>query len=278
MALPLARSERNTLSWRVVSAVVMMPAAVGVVWLGSWIFVVGAAVFGGLMYWEWQGFCESGSHGASISRTAGIAGCVAGPLLVPLLSVGGAVAAWVALSVFFTVLVVVGRRPHPAFLGAGFAFILAGVMLMIWIRVAPADGLVTMFWILLLVSATDTGGYFAGRTIGGPKLAPRVSPKKTWAGLIGGMAAAALVGAGVAVAIGRDGVIAVALVSAGLAVVAQAGDLIVSKAKRKFGVKDSSDLIPGHGGLLDRLDGYLTVMPTVALIFWLGGGSPLSWL
>ena len=256
----------------------MMPAAVGVVWLGSWLYVGLAAAFGGLLYWEWQGFCESGLRARTISWTAGIAGCVAGPLLVPLLGVGSAIASWAALSVLFLGLVVLGRRPHPAFLGAGFAFILASVMLMVWVRAVPADGFVTLLWILLLVTATDTGAYFTGKTIGGPKLAPRLSPKKTWAGLIGGMAAAGLVGVGVTVATGREGVILVALVSAGLAVVAQAGDLIVSKAKRSFGVKDSSDLIPGHGGFLDRLDGYLTVMPTVALIFWLGGGSPLSWL
>lgn len=256
----------------------MMPVAVGVVWLGSWYYAGFAAVVGGLMYWEWQGFCESPARGATVSRIAGIAGCVAGPLLVPMLDAAGVIAAWVALLGILVVLVVAGRRPHSAFLGAGMAAILASVMLMVWIREIPTDGRVTMLWVLLLVTATDTGAYFAGRSIGGPKLAPRVSPKKTWAGLIGGMAAAALVGAGVTVAWGGEGVITVALVSAALAVVAQIGDLSVSKAKRSFGVKDSSNLIPGHGGVLDRLDGYLTVAPAVALISWLGGGSPLSWL
>ncbi len=253
----------------------MMPVALGVVWLGSWYYAGFAAAIGGLMYWEWQGFCESPARGANLSRTAGIAGCMTGPLLV---DVAGVISVWVALSGILLVLVVVERRPHAAFLGAGMAAILASVMLMVWIREIPADGRVTMLWVLLLVTATDTGAYFAGRSIGGPKLAPRVSPKKTWAGLIGGMAAAALVGAGVTVAWGGEGVITVALVSAALAVVAQIGDLSVSKAKRSFGVKDSSNLIPGHGGVLDRLDGYLTVAPAVALISWLGGGSPLSWL
>lgn len=189
------------------------------IWLGSWFCASLAAAFGGLMYWEWQGFCKSAAPGPGISRTAGIAGCVAGPLLIPLFAAGGAIAAWAALSVIFTVLVLVERRPHAAFLGAGFAGILASVMLMVWFRMAPDAGLVTLIWILLLVSATDTGAYFAGRAIGGPKLAPRLSPKKTWAGLIGGMAAAALVGVGITLVAGRDGVIVVALTSAGKSVV-----------------------------------------------------------
>lgn len=277
MALPLVQSDKNTLSWRLISAAVMMPASLGAIWTGSWLFVVIAAAFGGLMFWEWQGFCESGSRNTSISWTGGIAGCVAGPILVHLLSVDYAVAAWAGLAALFGVSVMIERRPHPAFLGAGFAFVLAAVMLMVWVREAPVDGFETLLWILLLVTATDTGAYFAGRAIGGPKLAPRLSPKKTWAGLIGGMTAAALVGAGLAIATGRDAVVALAFTSAGLAVVAQVGDLTVSKAKRSFDVKDSSTLIPGHGGFLDRLDGYLTVMPAVALISWIGGGSPLSW-
>lgn len=255
-----------------------MPVAIGAVWLGSWFFAAVAAALCGLMYWEWQGFCKSGSRVGGVSWVTGIAGCVVGPLLVPVLGTGGAIAAWAALSVVFSVSAVVERRAHPVFLGAGFAFILAGAMLMVWLRVLSTDGRETLLWILFLVTATDTGAYFAGRTIGGPKLAPRVSPKKTWAGLIGGMAAAAFVGAVVAMAAGGDGIVTVALVSAGLAVVAQAGDLTVSKAKRSFNVKDSSDLIPGHGGFLDRLDGFLTVIPTVAVMYWLGGGGPLQWL
>lgn len=255
-----------------------MPAAIGAVWLGSWIFVVGAAALCGLMYWEWQGFCKSGSRIGGVSRVTGIGGCIAGPLLVPVLPTGGAIAVWAALSVIFAVSAVAERQAHPAFLGAGFAFILAGGMLVVWLRVMSTDGRETLFWILFLVTATDTGAYFAGRTFGGPKLAPRVSPKKTWSGLTGGMAAAALVGAIVAMAAGRDGIVSVALVSAGLAVVAQAGDLTVSKAKRSFDVKDSSNLIPGHGGILDRLDGFLTVIPAVAVLYWLGGGGPLLWL
>ncbi len=116
-----------------------------------------------------------------------------------------------------------------------------------------------------IVIATDTGAYFAGRTFGGPKIAPKISPSKTWSGLAGGMLAAAILASAVgshfeAFAIWQP------LVGAGLAVVAQAGDFFESWMKRRAGVKDSGSLIPGHGGLLDRADGLLAVLFAVAIL------------
>jgi len=136
---------------------------------------------------------------------------------------------------------------------------------------------------LLLVWATDIGAYAIGRRLGGPLLWPRWSPRKTWAGLIGGAGCAALAGWGTARALmyidplGISSVLPLVLVSAGLAIVEQFGDLAESVAKRRFGVKDSSGLIPGHGGLLDRLDGLLAVVPAVALLTLIGGGSVVTW-
>src|SRR5215468_347717 len=118
------------------------------------------------------------------------------------------------------------------------------------LRVVPDDGRVAVFWLLGIVWATDIGAYAAGRALGGPRLAPRVSPNKTWAGLAGGVVGAALAGAAVAAA-GSAPVGGLALAGGVLAVVAQAGDLGESLAKRRFGVKDTGTLIPGHGGLLD---------------------------
>ena len=109
-----------------------------------------------------------------------------------------------------------------------------------------------------MVWGTDVGAYFFGRAIGGPKLMPAVSPKKTWAGLAGGMAVAAGAGA-VAASFGEEEVFRLMAASAALAVVAQAGDLFESNLKRRGGAKDSGNLIPGHGGLLDRIDGFLAV-------------------
>jgi phosphatidate cytidylyltransferase len=138
-------------------------------------------------------------------------------------------------------------------------------------------GRATLFWVLAVVWATDIGAYVVGRALGGPRLAPRWSPHKTWAGLAGGVVCAALTGWATAAWLETSPALAVALVSAGLAVIEQFGDLAESVAKRRFGVKDSSGLIPGHGGLLDRLDGLLAVIPVVALLTLIGGRSLLAW-
>ena len=115
-----------------------------------------------------------------------------------------------------------------------------------------------VFWLMLVTWATDIFAYFAGRAIGGPKLAPRISPNKTWAGLIGGMAGAAVVGAVAAWLFELDPIFTFAGALMGL--VAQLGDLYESRVKRRLGVKDSGTILPGHGGVLDRLDGLLPVV------------------
>ena len=128
-----------------------------------------------------------------------------------------------------------------------------------------------------MVWATDVGAYFAGRGIGGPRLAPRISPNKTWAGLAGGIAAAALVGMITAYAIGLPDRMMLVSFSALLSIIAQGGDLIESIVKRHFGVKDSGRLIPGHGGVLDRLDGLMTAAPAVAAAALVSGEEVLAW-
>ena len=135
----------------------------------------------------------------------------------------------------------------------------------------------TVIWLGAVVVTTDTAAYFTGRTLGGPKLAPKISPKKTWSGLLGGVAGAAIVGGLIAAVVGGSNVALLALLGGAFAVVAQLGDLLVSKAKRTFDVKDSSNLIPGHGGVLDRLDGFLSTSLAMAALAALGGGSPLTW-
>src|SRR5262249_7674776 len=132
--------------------------------------------------------------------------------------------------------------------GLGTLYIGLPSIAIVWLRAEPAAGLLTVIWVLVLVVAIDTGAFFVGRTIGGPKLAPRISPKKTWAGLLGGVAAAFLVGIVFARALGAASPLPLMLASAALAIVEQAGDLLESGFKRYFGVKDSSHLIPGHGG------------------------------
>jgi phosphatidate cytidylyltransferase len=140
------------------------------------------------------------------------------------------------------------------------------------VRLDQVWGFAALMLILLIVWVTDIGGYFAGRGLGGPKLWPRVSPKKTWAGAIGGFAASLAVAAGFA-AFGLGKMIPLLLLAAALSIVSQLGDLFESAVKRVFGVKDSSQIIPGHGGLLDRLDGYVFAVVAAALIGFLRHGA-----
>ncbi len=144
------------------------------------------------------------------------------------------------------------------------------VMALLYLR-QQDNGLLLAFWTMATVWATDVGAYFAGRGIGGPKIAPSISPSKTWAGLAGGMVAAL----GFALFMHTQFALPYVLVlaSAPLAIIAQMGDFLESWMKRQAGVKDSGTLIPGHGGILDRVDGLVPVAPVVALLvagnaFW----------
>lgn len=159
-----------------------------------------------------------------------------------------------------------GRPPRSAvlWLAAAAVYIVLPCLALVWLRERPDYGRHLVFWIFCVVWATDTGAYFAGRTIGGPKLIPSISPNKTWAGLLGGMVAAALVGGIVAAINPVLPAFALAGFAGLVAVVSQAGDFTESAVKRHVGVKDASQLIPGHGGVLDRLDGLLFAAPFVA--------------
>ena len=154
---------------------------------------------------------------------------------------------------------------------AGFFYAAAAEIASVLVRLDQAEGFAALILILLVVWVTDIGGYFAGRGIGGPKLWPRVSPKKTWAGAIGGFAASLVVAAGfAALGLGKTGPLV--LLGAVLSIVSQLGDLFESAVKRRFGVKDSSHIIPGHGGLLDRLDGFVAAVVLAAIFGILRGG------
>ena len=158
--------------------------------------------------------------------------------------------------------------------------VLAGVAL-VWLRADPVAGRINVLFLVLAVWASDVGAYLAGRLIGGPRLAPRLSPGKTWAGAVGGLVTAALMGTAVALicTAGHDpaALARAAALGAAVSVLGQGGDLAESCAKRCFGVKDSGRLIPGHGGLLDRLDAVLAVIPVAALLAYLLGPGVVLW-
>jgi phosphatidate cytidylyltransferase len=148
---------------------------------------------------------------------------------------------------------------------AGFLYALVPAIAVLWIREQPFLGLSMVVWVFIVVWATDIGAFFAGRAIGGPKLAPSISPNKTIAGLVGGMFSAGLAGWAW---VDFSGVPPVFIWLAPLlAFAAQAGDLFESWLKRRANAKDSGTWLPGHGGLLDRLDGLVVVAPVTAVVF-----------
>jgi phosphatidate cytidylyltransferase len=165
----------------------------------------------------------------------------------------------------------------PLWIGLGAAYLTLPALALIWLRGLPEVGLRIITWLLVVVWATDIFAYLVGRKVGGPRLAPVVSPGKTWSGLCGGVLAAALAGGVTAWAIGSERLLQAASVGGILAIVSQIGDLIESALKRRAGVKDSGALIPGHGGVLDRLDGLILAAPVLALLGLAFGPRVLPW-
>ncbi|MEM9012159.1 MAG: phosphatidate cytidylyltransferase [Pseudomonadota bacterium] len=161
--------------------------------------------------------------------------------------------------------------------GLGALYIVAAMGSLDGLRTDPTYGFLAVLWLITVVVASDVGGYFGGRLIGGRKLWPRVSPGKTWSGLLAGVILAALIGAAFSAATTGTFVHEVASVSALTALVAQAGDLLESGVKRRFGADDSGRLLPGHGGLLDRLDGLSAAAIVVAALTFARGQSVFIW-
>lgn len=164
-------------------------------------------------------------------------------------------------------------RGRPAARGIGLVYVVGAVLALLWLRHQPEFGRETVLWVVACVWATDVGGYFVGRAIGGAKLAPAISPGKTWSGLAGGMAFAAVASALAGWIFGLGETWSLAAFGAILGAVGQAGDLLESHAKRRAGIKDSGRLIPGHGGVLDRVDALMAVLVAVALVRLVAGGA-----
>ena len=250
----------NELRIRSIVGIALVLVASVALWFGGFPFWLLLAVAGVLMQGEWGDLVGvSPEH----RRLAMFAVSVPLALLCP----WAAGVSWPAFMLtvaafFFVALVTRSMR-----LALGIAYICIPVMALIFLRQQAPDhyGLVLAFWSLALVWATDIGAYFAGRAIGGPKLAPRISPSKTWAGLGGGVIGALAVGFLLHSLGGLP--LQLAAASGLLAVAAQLGDLLESWMKRRAGVKDSGTLLPGHGGVMDRLDGVVAAAPLAALLY-----------
>tara|TARA_R110002126_G_scaffold25553_13_gene87307 strand:- start:1512 stop:2360 length:849 start_codon:yes stop_codon:yes gene_type:complete len=259
----------RNLGLRLRSAAIFAPPVFAAVYFGSPWFDALIVVASGIMVWEWARMCSGGNFTlVGWSMEAGIAVCLLALYVNELLA---ALAVAVAVAGAVGMIAFVRGHESPARMALGTMLIGVFCLAFLWLRAYPGAGLEFVVWLVLAVWFTDAGGYFFGRSVGGPKLAPRISPNKTWAGLGGGILLAVVWsciwlswygGHDLAPAIGA---------AAAVAVLAQLGDLSVSSVKRRFGVKDTGGLIPGHGGILDRLDGMLLTGPAAAIVLVLSG-------
>lgn len=249
--------KKGGLATRIVSSLLMLPPMVAAIWLGGPLYIALIVAMAGVLVWEWHGLLARDLRLLGYVAIGGTAALVAASSWNVLFSFGFfALGAAIAASVS-------GKRRGLDLALLGFGPIYVGLPAVALLMLRAEFGFDATLWVFVLVWATDIGAYASGRSIGGPKLMPRVSPNKTWAGLLGGMTCAALVGiAGTGIAdLANAPWPILAVLGAAIAVIAQVGDLFESAIKRRVGAKDSSRLIPGHGGLLDRVDGVLTAAP-----------------
>jgi phosphatidate cytidylyltransferase len=261
-------AARSRLGSRILVGLFLAVVAVADIWVGGPAFAIMVAAGVGLMLWEWGGM-----HGTPPAwRAGGIVALWAACLLAHLGRPGQALAVLAGAMLVAICLSLLTGRKGKRWLSTGLAYGGLPAVALIWLRSQP-DGFALVMWTMGLVWATDIFAYFAGRSIGGPKIWPAVSPSKTWAGLGGGMVAAAIFSALFAHALGwPQGPAPMALLGAALAVVAQGGDFFESWLKRRAGVKDSGTLLAAHGGVMDRVDGLVPVACLVAL--WAGTRVP----
>jgi phosphatidate cytidylyltransferase len=266
-ATPAVAGEQATrnLAMRVAAALVLAPLAIAIAYAGGWLWTVLVTLTAIGLYFEWLTVVGARTPRLVVVGAAALA--MAGLLLAT-----GRIDASILVLVVGLAGVIVVSPERRLWTATGFCYAAAAEVASVLVRHDQAHGFVALILILLVVWVTDIGGYFAGRGIGGPKLWPRVSPKKTWAGAIGGFAASLAVAAGfAAIGLGKTG--PMLLLGAVLSIASQLGDLFESAVKRRFGVKDSSHIIPGHGGLLDRLDGFVAAIVLAAIFGFLRDGA-----
>jgi phosphatidate cytidylyltransferase len=272
-----SKTGGSELVLRVCSALVLAPLAVGVAYIGGWTFVVFWIVAALIVLWEWTSVV-AGRDQSSILMAGGASVLLAIALAGSIGNAGEGIHA-VRLLAAITVLVMgvlgvaaLASRGERAWVTAGIPYAGAIGIAPVVLRSDTALGFVAIVLLFAVVWATDIFAYFIGRAVGGPKLAPRFSPKKTWSGAVGGALAAVVVTIVIARAVGLNGMLVLAIIAVLLSTAAQAGDLFESMLKRRFGAKDSGHLIPGHGGLMDRLDGFVAAAVLAALIGLIRGG------
>jgi phosphatidate cytidylyltransferase len=250
----------------VLTALVLVPLAIAAAWYGGWFWLalVTVTVIG--LFGEWQiivgnlrpmvlmwGFLALGAAGLSLGLDR---------FDFANLCVGLGLFAMFLFS----------AHEHRSWSAIGLAYTAAAMFASVLVRADAAQGFMALIFVFLVVWITDILGYFVGRGVGGPKLWMRVSPKKTWSGAIGGVVGSVAFAAAFAVS-GYGKLLPMLLLGSVISVISQLGDLFESAIKRQFGVKDSSQIIPGHGGLLDRLDGFMAAIIAAAVIGYMRSGA-----
>lgn len=265
MIPPISASKWEDLKTRSLSALLMVIVGAVDIWIGGVWFLVMIAIVCGLMVWELVRMLEPGhkllARGLGVLATGSVAVAISVPTVAGILALAAPVLAGAIL--------LRGERKiyilyAPVIMLAAYALVSARAL---------EEGITWLVWLLLVVIVTDIAGYFAGKAFGGPKFWPSISPKKTWSGTVAGWIAAALVGlAFVPLTEAGNLLIVVSMITS---FASQMGDIAESAIKRRMGVKDSSRLIPGHGGVLDRFDGLIGAAMLVLVIMLFFGRLPV---
>lgn len=271
MTSPSAAPQWSDLRRRVLSAVILAPAVLACIWYGDWPFDVVMTLTGAGLAFEWV---RMGGNAVLAWPGVAVLGAV---LLASLALVFGHPG--VGLMILVAAVACLLLAPGQARMAAlGVAYVGLGGLALLWLRDDPIAGRANLFFVLVLIWASDIGAYLTGRALGGPRLAPSISPGKTRSGAVGGLLSAILTSGFLAYAVQPPtSIVWLIGISAVLGIVAQSGDLFESMIKRHFGVKDSGRIIPGHGGLLDRLDALLAAAPVAALLALTAGRGVVLW-
>lgn len=257
---------RSNLAMRVMAALVLAPLAIAAAWFGGWFWIglVTITVVG--LFGEWLLIV------GNLSRPALMWGFLSLAAAGVCLAVDNFEIANLSIALGLFAMFLFSARAHRSWSAIGLGYTAAALFACVLVRRDPGYGFSALIFVFLVVWITDILGYFVGRGVGGPKLWVRVSPKKTWSGAIGGVAGSIVFAAAFAGA-GYGKLAPMLLLGTVISVISQLGDLFESALKRRFGVKDSSQIIPGHGGLLDRLDGFMAAIIAAAVIGYMRSGT-----
>ena len=258
----MEKTKKLTLVKRVVTSLVLAPVVILGVYLGSPYADLLILCGGALLAWEWAQMVPNANNSVyAVTYMLAVA--------VAVMADNFAVISGMVFMAALFVWLKARMEAHRLLLTLGVFYISIGIGSLMWLF--ELVGAYTTIWFLLVVWSVDTGGYLVGSNVKGPKLAPTISPNKTWSGLLGGMVFAALISIAYSHWLGsQDAYVAFGLFGMAIAVVEQMGDLVESSIKRYLKLKDSSNLIPGHGGMFDRVDGMIFAAPLVVLVFKYG--------